>query len=62
MWQPAPPRRPGTNGRPRKHGRELALSRPEACPDPLITTSTVTSRYGIAVAAAWDRVHPQTTS
>src|SRR5947209_9137780 len=40
MWLPAPPRRPGTNGRPRKHGRELALSHPEACPDPLITTST----------------------
>src|SRR6266566_4870669 len=29
MWLPAPPRRPGTNGRPRKHGRELALSHPE---------------------------------
>src|SRR5947207_11678654 len=61
MWLPAPPRRPGTNGRPRKHGRELALSHPEACPDPLITPSTVTSRYGIAVAAAWDRVHPRLT-
>jgi hypothetical protein len=33
MWLPAPPRRPGTNGRPRKHGRELALSDPAACPD-----------------------------
>jgi hypothetical protein len=61
MWLPAPPRRPGTNGRPRKHGRELTLSHPEACPDPLITTSTVTSRYGTAVAAAWDRVHPRLT-
>src|SRR6185312_2663537 len=53
MWLPAPPRRPGTNGRPRKHGRELALSGPEACPDPQIATSTVTSRYGTAAAAAW---------
>ena len=61
MWLPAPPRRPGTNGRPRKHGRELALSDPEACPDPQITTSTVTSRYGTAAAAAWDRVHPRLT-
>ena len=34
MWLPAPPRQPGTNGRPRKHGRELALSDPAACPDP----------------------------
>src|SRR6266581_1982596 len=28
MWLPAPPRRPGTNGRPRKHGRELGLPGP----------------------------------
>jgi DDE superfamily endonuclease len=61
MWLPAPPRRPGTNGRPRKHGRELALSGPAACPDPQVTTSTTTSRYGTAVAAAWDRVHPRLT-
>jgi hypothetical protein len=61
MWLPAPPRRPGTNGRPRKHGRELALSDPAACPDPQITTSTMTSRYGIAEAAAWDEVHPRLT-
>jgi DDE superfamily endonuclease len=61
MHLPAPPRRPGTNGRPRKHGRELALSDPAACPDPQITTSTVTSRYGTATAAAWDRAHPRLT-
>ena len=61
MWLPAPPRRPGMNGRPRKHGRELALSHPEACPDPLIVTSTATSRYGTAAAAAWDRGHPRLT-
>jgi hypothetical protein len=61
MWLPAPPRQAGTNGRPRKHGRELALSHPAGCPDPQITTSTVTTRYGMAVAAAWDRVHPRLT-
>jgi len=61
MLLPAPPRRPGTNGRPRKHGRELALSDPAACPDPQVTTSTATTRYGTAVAAAWDRVHPRLT-
>jgi hypothetical protein len=61
MWLPAPPRRPGTNGRPRKHGRELALSDPVACPDPQIATSTETARYGTAEAAAWDRVHPRLT-
>ena len=61
MQLPAPPRQPGTNGRPRKHGRELALSDPAACPDPQVTTRTVTSRYGTARAAAWDRVHPRLT-
>jgi len=61
MQLPAPPRQPGTNGRPRKHGRELTLSDPEACPDPQVTTSTVTTRYGTARTAAWDRVHPRLT-
>jgi hypothetical protein len=61
MWLPAPPRRPGTTGRPRKHGRELTLADPAACPDPQITTTTATSRYGMAVAAAWDRAHPRLT-
>src|SRR5207244_11368349 len=61
MWLPAPPRRPGTHGRPRKHGRELALSGTAACPDPQVTTSTATSRYGTARTAAWDRVHPRLT-
>ena len=61
MQLPAPPRRPGTMGRPRKHGGELALADPATWPDPQVTTSTVTSRYGMAVAAAWDRVHPRLT-
>ena len=61
MQLPAPPRPPGTMGRPRKHGGELALADPATWPDPPVTTSTVTSRYGIAVAAAWDRVHPRLT-
>ncbi|HTZ30164.1 MAG TPA: NF041680 family putative transposase [Streptosporangiaceae bacterium] len=61
MRMPVPARQPGTMGRPRKHGRELALADPAACPDPQVTTTTVTSRYGTAVAAAWDRVHPRLT-
>ena len=48
-------------GRPRKHGCELALADPATWPAPQITTSTVTSRYGMAVTAAWDRVHPRLT-
>jgi hypothetical protein len=61
MKLPAPPRQPGTNGRPRKHGRELALASPATWPDPQITTSTVTTRYGTALATAWDRVRPRLT-
>ena len=48
-------------GRPRKHGGELALADPATWPAPQVTTSTVTSRYGTAVTAAWDRVHPRLT-
>jgi DDE superfamily endonuclease len=61
MLLPAPPRQPGTNGRPRKHGGELALASPATWPGPQVTTSTPTSRYGMAVTAAWDRVHPRLT-
>jgi hypothetical protein len=58
---PAPPRRPGALGRPRKHGGELALADPATWPAPQVTTSTATSRYGTAITAAWDRVHPLLT-
>ena len=61
MQLPTPPRRPGTMGRPRKHGGELALADPATWPVPQVTTTTVTSRYGTAAAAAWDRVHPRLT-
>ena len=61
MQLPAPPRQPHARGRPRKHGGELALADPATWPVPQVTTSTVTSRYGTAVAAAWDRVHSRLT-
>src|SRR5437773_2539402 len=61
MKLPAPPRQPHALGRPREHGGELALADPATWPVPQVATSTVTSRYGIAVAAAWDRVHPRLT-
>ena len=61
MQLPAPPRQPGTLGRPRKHGGELALSNPATWPAPSVTTNTLTSRYGMAVTAAWDRVHARLT-
>jgi DDE superfamily endonuclease len=61
MQLPAPPRQPHVLGRPRKHGGELALTDPATWPAPQVTTTTVTSRYGTAAAAAWDRVHARLT-
>jgi hypothetical protein len=61
MQLPAPPRQPHTVGRPRKHGGELALADAATWPAPQVVTSTRTTRYGVAEAAAWDRVHPRLT-
>lgn len=61
LRRPTPPRAPGTPGRPRKHGGELALADPATWPDPQHRTATATSRYGTAHATAWDRLHPRLT-
>jgi hypothetical protein len=58
---PKPPRLPGTNGRPPKHGREFALDKPDTWPAPQHHTTTQTSRYGTAEACSWDRLHPRLT-
>jgi hypothetical protein len=61
MQLSAPPRQLHAKGRPRKHGGEVALADPATWPSPQVTTTTLTSRYGTAVAAAWDRVHARLT-
>jgi len=58
---PVPARQPGTNGRPPRHGQEFALADPATWPDPAVTTTTAATRYGTAVARAWDRLHPRLT-
>ena len=58
---PVPQRRPGTNGRPLRHGREFALADPATWPAPRAATTTETTRYGTAAAQAWDRLHPRLT-
>jgi hypothetical protein len=58
---PVPARQPGTNGRPPRHGREFFLADPETWPQPPVTTTTGTTRYGTAAAQAWDRLHPRLT-
>ena len=58
---PVPARQPGTQGRPRRHGSEFALADPATWPQPPVITTTATTRYGTAVAQAWDRLHPRLT-
>jgi hypothetical protein len=54
---PAPPRVPDTTSRPPRHGPEFALAKPATWPEPQHTTTTATTRYGIATACSWDRPH-----
>ncbi|WP_328291409.1 transposase [Kineococcus sp. NBC_00420] len=58
---PLPTRSRRTVGRPPRHGATFALRRPETWPVPTHQTTTSTSRYGIAAASSWDRVHPRLT-
>jgi len=62
MYFPAPPRQPGTNGRPPRHGAAFKLARERSWPAPAVTTVTGTTRYGTARAAAWGRLHQQLAS
>jgi hypothetical protein len=62
LYFPAPPRIPGANGRPSRHGPELKLAVPATWPEPPVTTVTETTRYGTAATRAWDRLHPRLTS
>ena len=59
MYFPAPPREPGANGRPSRHGAALKLTDPGTWPAPAVTTVTETTRYGTAAAMAWGRLHQQ---
>jgi DDE superfamily endonuclease len=62
MYLPAPPREPGANGRPSRHGAALRLTDPGTWPAPAVTTVTQTSRYGTARAMAWGRLHQRLTA
>ena len=62
MYFPAPPRGPGANGRPSRHGAVLKLAGEATWPAPAVTTVTETTRYGTATAAAWGRLHQRLTS
>jgi hypothetical protein len=62
MYFPAPPRVPGTNGRPVRHGAAFRLDGKQPWPVPAVSTRTQTTRYGTAAAAAWGRLHQRLTS
>ena len=61
FYRPAPPRAPGSNGRPPRHGAEFVLADPATHPRRDVATRTDTDRYGTARAEAWDRLHPRLT-
>ncbi len=58
---PAPPREPGINGRPPKHGGEFVFGDSDTWGAEQATTTTETRGYGTAIAHAWDRLHPTLT-
>ena len=59
MYFPAPPRVPGTNGRPLRHGAAFKLADQRSWPVPAAAAITETIRYGTARALARGRLHQQ---
>lgn len=51
LRRPAPPRPPGTTGRPPRHGGEFIFGDPASWGDPDVTSTTETRLYGTATAA-----------
>ncbi|EFL08843.1 NF041680 family putative transposase [Streptomyces sp. AA4] len=62
LRRPVPPRVPGANGRPPRHGGEFVFGDPATWGVEHAVTSTGTRLYGTATAQAWNRLHPRLTS
>ncbi|MEV6742435.1 NF041680 family putative transposase [Streptomyces sp. NPDC051104] len=58
LYFPPPPQPPGKVGRKPKRGAEFKFEDEATWPAPARTTTSATSRYGQAVATAWDGLHP----
>jgi hypothetical protein len=56
---PVPARVPGQIGRPARHGPVIDLDVPATHPASAVSTARETTRYGRAVADAWDAAHQQ---
>jgi DDE superfamily endonuclease len=54
-----PPRPPGTNGRPRRHGAKFAFTDPTTWPAPTATLTCQDDQYGTVTVAAWAGLHPK---
>jgi hypothetical protein len=54
-----PPRRPGTNGRPRRHGAKFALTDPTTWPTPTAALTCEDEQYGTVRVQAWAGLHPK---
>jgi hypothetical protein len=57
----APPRSPGTVGRPQRHGAEFIFGDPASRDTPDTSITTETRLYGAATILAWQRLHPRLT-
>jgi hypothetical protein len=54
---PAPPRAPGTRGRPALHGPALHCADPATWPGPGVSAEAPSARHGTARVLAWPRMH-----
>jgi hypothetical protein len=61
LRRPAPPRAPGTTGRPPNHGDEFVFGEAATWGAEQVVTTTDTRLCGTATAQAWDRLHPLLT-
>jgi hypothetical protein len=54
-----PPRPPGANGRPRRHGAKFSCADPTSWPVPTATLHTSDDQYGTVTVTAWAGLHPK---
>jgi hypothetical protein len=59
FYEEAPPKTPGRNGRPRRHGPKRRCSEPGDWPAPDRELAESDSRYGFVRVQAWQGLHPQ---
>jgi hypothetical protein len=59
FYHDPPPRPPGTNGRPRRHGTKFNCADPATWPTPTATLVCHDDQYGTVTVAAWSGLHPK---